>query len=79
LVKGVSYEGVRKALARDEKGANVDDEPRRAGKAAAAAKPAALKGQTLKARRPDADGSPAAPARPGKRPSANKRTGRKRH
>jgi ribonuclease R len=78
LVKGVSYEGVRKALARDEQGADADDERRRPTKAAAAPKPAALKGQTLKARGA-AEGSPAAPARPGKRPSANKRTGRKRH
>lgn len=79
LVKGVSYEGIRKALVGDKKAADDgEDEPRRSSKPAAP-KPAALKGQTLKARRPDADGTSAAPARPGKRPSANKRTGRKRH
>jgi ribonuclease R len=73
LVKGVSYEGIRKALARDDKPADEDSRPRKA----AAPKPAGLKGQTLKAaRRPSDDGTS---AKPGKRASGNKRTARKRH
>jgi ribonuclease R len=73
LVKGVSYEGIRKALARDDKPADEDSRPRKA----APPKPAGLKGQTLKtARRPSDDGTS---AKPGKRASGNKRTARKRH
>ncbi|WP_155272799.1 ribonuclease R, partial [Bordetella hinzii] len=63
LVKGTSYEALRKQSTRNP------DEPRRVKKAAAP-KPAALKGQTAKQRRAEAKKANKVPATPAKRPGA---------
>ncbi|OZI75182.1 ribonuclease R [Bordetella genomosp. 12] len=63
LVKGTSYESLRKQSARNP------DEPRRIKKAAAP-KPAALKGQTAKQRRAEAKKANKVPPTPAKRPAA---------
>ncbi|CAM4182693.1 ribonuclease R [Bordetella pseudohinzii] len=63
LVKGTSYEALRKQSARNP------DEPRRVKKAAAP-KPAALKGQTAKQRRAEAKKANKVPATPAKRAGA---------
>ncbi len=63
LVKGTSYEALRKQSARNP------DEPRRVKKAAAP-KPAALKGQTAKQRRSEAKKANKVPATPAKRAGA---------
>lgn len=71
LVKGTSFEALRKAASRNP------DEPRKIKKAAAP-KPAALKGQTAKQRRAEAKkaAKPAAPAK--KRPAVKKTSARGR-
>lgn len=73
LVKGTSYEALRKQSTRNP------DEPRRVKKAAAP-KPAALKGQTAKQRRAEAKKANKVPATPAKRPgAAAKKAVRGRH
>ncbi len=73
LVKGTSYEALRKQSTRNP------DEPRRVKKAAAP-KPAALKGQTAKQRRAEAKKANKVPATPAKRPGvAAKKAVRGRH
>ena len=71
LVKGTSFDALRKAAARG------DEPPARRVKKAAAPKPSALKGKTAKARRAEAKQAGKAP-KPAARAGAPKKTPRKR-
>ncbi len=71
LVKGTSYESLKRAASRP------DEPPARRAKKAAPTKPAALRGTTAKERRAQAKKSAQQAARPAS--SAGKKTARKRH